>query len=260
MPTVSAVGTLPPATLGGLRPRVDAFDARLLTFRARAADQAHAASTPDTAWPGTRAPAKLIPRTQWPLGFDAIFLLFRRLNDDAPPGPPGRALLERLPGPHLTGSSPALSLDAHHDSRQLTQLQDGLAPTPAGPTPKGQRSSISHTAPLSRVTYMDPPSAFVTHHRVIAVVPLQNTGEPAPLLGDRVMHPSAHLGLDRFEPGVHLLLARDPLKLEPSVPVLRAQVREAQELERLRLAVAAALPGRVDLEGSLQALPRSPAP
>src|ERR1039458_773544 len=64
MPPVSAVGTLPLATLGDLRSRDDAFDARLLTFRARAADQAHAASTPDTTWPITRAPARLIPRTQ----------------------------------------------------------------------------------------------------------------------------------------------------------------------------------------------------
>ena len=46
---------------------------------------------------------------------------------------------------------------------------------------------------------------------------------------------AAHLGLDRFELGAHLLLARDPLELEPSAPVLRADVREAQELERLRL-------------------------
>ena len=35
---------------------------------------------------------------------------------------PGRALLERLPGPHLTRSSRAVSPDAHHDSLQLTQL------------------------------------------------------------------------------------------------------------------------------------------
>src|SRR5450755_2540686 len=76
---------------------------------------------------------------------------------------PAERFWKRLPGPHLTGSSPAFSLDAHHDSRQLTQLQGGLTPTPAGPTPEGQRSSISRTAPLSRVTYMDTPSAFVTH-------------------------------------------------------------------------------------------------
>ena len=35
---------------------------------------------------------------------------------------PNRALLERLPGPHLTRSSRAVSPDAHHDSLQLTQL------------------------------------------------------------------------------------------------------------------------------------------
>jgi hypothetical protein len=42
--------------------------------------------------------------------FDVIFLGFRRLNSDAPPGHPSRALLERLPGPHLTQSSHAFSL------------------------------------------------------------------------------------------------------------------------------------------------------
>ena len=89
---------------------------------------------------------------------------FRRLNDDAPPSLPGRAILERLPGPHLTGSSPAFSLDAHHDSLQLTQLQGGLTPTPTGPTPEGHRSSISRTVPpVYRAFYTAPPSAFVTH-------------------------------------------------------------------------------------------------
>jgi len=45
------LGTLPLATIRGHRPPVDGVDARLLTFRARAADQAHAASTPGAAWP-----------------------------------------------------------------------------------------------------------------------------------------------------------------------------------------------------------------
>jgi len=51
------------------------------------------------------------------------------------------------------------------------------------------------------------------------------------LFGDRVMHPTPHLGLDRVQLGAHLLLARDPLQLEPSTPVLPADVREAQEVE-----------------------------
>jgi hypothetical protein len=51
------------------------------------------------------------------------------------------------------------------------------------------------------------------------------------------------LGLDRGQLCPHLLLARDPLELEPPVPRLRAHVRETEKLERLRLPVAA--PGSV---------------
>src|SRR6266540_5889 len=40
------------------------IDARLLTFRARAADQAHAAFTPGTAWPVIGTPARPITREQ----------------------------------------------------------------------------------------------------------------------------------------------------------------------------------------------------
>ena len=72
---------------------------------------------------------------------------FRRLNERHPPGTTDRALLERLPDPHLTRSSPAFSLYAHHDGLQPTQHQGGLAPAPARPTPEGQQSSISRTAP-----------------------------------------------------------------------------------------------------------------
>src|ERR671937_2987133 len=49
------------------------------------------------------------------------------------------------------------------------------------------------------------------------------------------MHPPPHLGLDREQLGLHPLLARDPLELEPPVPALRADVREAKEVERFRL-------------------------
>lgn len=49
MPPVSAVGTLPLATREtDPQARTATFDARLLTFRARAADQAHATYTPGT--------------------------------------------------------------------------------------------------------------------------------------------------------------------------------------------------------------------
>src|SRR5208283_4637821 len=53
MPPVSAVGTLPlAARRTDPQARTAVSSARLLTFRARAADQAHAASTPGTTWPG----------------------------------------------------------------------------------------------------------------------------------------------------------------------------------------------------------------
>ena len=55
-------------------------------------------------------------------GFDAISMSFDASTAHARPGiSPSRTLLERLPGPHLTRSSRAFSLDAHHDSLQLTQ-------------------------------------------------------------------------------------------------------------------------------------------
>ena len=139
------------------------FDARLLTFRARAADQAHAASTPDTAWPVNEYPPGSSRRACYDLRFRCRLQIFDASTAHAQPETGGR-FLERLPGPHLTGSSPAFSLNAHHDSLQLTQLQGGLTPTPAGPTPEGQQASISRTAPpMSGSSYTTPPSAFVTH-------------------------------------------------------------------------------------------------
>jgi len=83
---------------------------------------------------------------------------FRRLNDDAPPGLPSRAILERLPGPHLTGSSPAFSLDAHHDSLRLTQLQGGLTPTPTGPTPEDRGRDRRYQRPPAQI-----PACASTH-------------------------------------------------------------------------------------------------
>ena len=90
------LGTLPLATCGACDPG-RRIDARLLTFRARAADQDHAASTPDTTWPATRAAAKLIPGTNPLLGFDVISTGFDASNDDARP--------EQQPRPDDSGTS-----------------------------------------------------------------------------------------------------------------------------------------------------------
>jgi len=119
-----------------------------LPGHARAADQDHAASTPGTAWPGTRDPARLVSEDEAGPPILMPSKPFRRLNNARPTQNKGRTLLERLPDPHLTGSSPAFSPNAHHDGLQPTQHRGGLTPTPAGPTPEGQQASISRTAPL----------------------------------------------------------------------------------------------------------------
>ena len=133
MPPVSAVGTLPLATLGGLRPRVDAFDARLLTFRARAADQAHAAFTPGTAWPVIGTPARLITREQPDpsLSMPPRFVLTTPQQRTPVPSNPGRRFLERLPGPHLTRSSAPSPCRSPRRS-SANAAQGGLAPSPEG--------------------------------------------------------------------------------------------------------------------------------
>jgi len=94
------LGTLPLATCGACDPG-RRIDARLLTFRARAADQARAASTPGTAWPihghppGSSRGKKKAPRFRCHLWLSTPQQ--RTPGQDSP----GRALLERLPGPHL---------------------------------------------------------------------------------------------------------------------------------------------------------------
>src|SRR4029078_5809781 len=67
---------------------------RLPTFPARAADQTHAASVPDTAWPVIGAPTR--PCSRSPLhdyDFDATLTLTTRQQ---------RFGVTHLPGPHLT--------------------------------------------------------------------------------------------------------------------------------------------------------------
>jgi len=148
MPPVSAVGTLPlAARRTDPQARTATSSARLLTFRARAADQAHAASTPGTTWPGTRAPARLIskekqgPSISMPSNLITTPQQRHPTRLQAPSDD-----LERLPGPHLTGSSPAFSPIAHHDGLQPTQHQGGLTPAPAGPTAGGPTSlHLSHS-------------------------------------------------------------------------------------------------------------------
>jgi hypothetical protein len=76
VPSVLCLDTLPLATFRACDPG-RRIDTRLLTFRARAADQAHAAFTPDTTWPVIGTPARLIAGEQPdpPLSMPPTFML-----------------------------------------------------------------------------------------------------------------------------------------------------------------------------------------
>ena len=99
-----------------------------------------------------------------PPGFGTVYL-FRRFNNDVRPNLPGRTLLARLPGPHLTRSRRAFSLSL--TTTVFSQRSTGwFGAYPRRPTPEGQQSSISRTAPpIEGIFYTTPPSAFVTHYR-----------------------------------------------------------------------------------------------
>ena len=138
-----SLGTLPLATQGPAIP----IALSTLAF-SRSAREPQIRLTPPIrrAPPGQeRAPARLIPRGKLNPRFRCHLSL--STPQRRRPAHSGPSALERLPDPHLTRSSPAFPLIAHHDGLQPTQHQGGLAPAPAGPTLEGQQSSISRTAP-----------------------------------------------------------------------------------------------------------------
>ena len=127
------------------------IDTRLLTFRARAADQAHAASTPGTTWPAHGQPPGSSRERDKDPRFRCRPYYLRRFNSDARPDHPDRTLLVRLPDPHLTRSSRAFSLTL--TTTVFSQRSTGwFDACPRRPTPEGQQSSISRTAPLPKVS------------------------------------------------------------------------------------------------------------
>ncbi len=110
---------------------------------------AHAASAPGTAWPilgsppGSSRERDKDPRFRCRLRFTAL----QQRRPDRPT--PGRAILERLPGPHLTRSRRAspLTLTTTVFSQRSSGWFDAC---PRRPTPEGQQSPISRTAPLQK--------------------------------------------------------------------------------------------------------------
>src|SRR5215211_257817 len=82
----------------------------------------------------------------------------------------------------------------------------------------------------------------VAGHRVVGEVTAHHACQPLPLVGDGSMPASLELVLDLSELGPHPLGGCDALEHEPPGLGLRADVREAQEVERFRLPDAPCLP------------------
>src|SRR5213078_4848803 len=122
---------------------------RLLTFRARAADQDHVVSAPGTAWPIHGHPPDSVPGDEKTLPVlmpsQGVSTLSQRTPHFAP-----RSVghfLERLPDPHLT---PHVRLfPARFPRRSSTNAVPGwFDVSPRRATSEGQQSPISRTAPL----------------------------------------------------------------------------------------------------------------
>ncbi len=77
-------------------------------------------------------------------------------------------------------------------------------------------------------------------HRVVVQPPVEHTTQPAGRLRLGAVSPAAQNLRNALQGPRHSLRRRLASQLEPTVPVLRAIVRETQEIERLRLALTPA--------------------
>src|SRR5215475_3692257 len=80
-----------------------------------------------------------------------------------------------------------------------------------------------------------PDGPDVAGHRVVGHVAAYHAAQPPPLLRDGLVPALLELVFDLFQLCPHPLRDRDPLDLETSRSRLRADVREAEEIERLWL-------------------------
>ena len=131
-------------------------------FRARAADQAHAASAPDTAWPVHRVTARLIPGAGQgpPVSMPLDLTALQRRRSAKPSARPGASGASSWSPPDAIFRAFPLSLTTTVFSQRSTGWFDAC---PRRPTPEGQPSSISRTAPLQKDLLHGPPSTFMTH-------------------------------------------------------------------------------------------------
>jgi len=82
----------------------------------------------------------------------------------------------------------------------------------------------------------------VDRHGVVVEVALDDRPEPLAGLRYRFMHPSAELLLDFQQLGSHSFADRFALHSVTPVPVLPADMRESQKIERLRLPFSSLVP------------------
>src|SRR3970040_861680 len=139
---------------------------------------------------------------------------------------------------------------------RVTNARRGQPPLdkPAHPLP-GDVPCV--TAPRQRAVpepaHPEPEQGYgraVHGHPVIPGVPTDNLTQPCPHLRDRVVQPPPQLGFPLLQLRLPPLPDRLPHHREPSVPLLPADVREAEEVERLRLPLAGPPPtlGRIRAE------------
>jgi hypothetical protein len=138
-------------------------------FRARAADQAHAASAPDTTWPVHRVTARLIPGAGQgpPVSMPLDLTALQRRRSARLLARPGASGASSWSPPDAIFRAFPLSLTTTVFSQRSTGWFDAC---PRRPTPEGQPSSISRTAPLQKDLLHGPPSTFMTHHPLIPSV------------------------------------------------------------------------------------------
>ena len=88
-------------------------------------------------------------------------------------------------------------------------------------------------------------------HPVVPQMPLHDRAQPPAHCRDRCVQAPPKLGFDLAQLGLQPLPDRLPHHREPSIPLLPANVREAEEVERLRLPLSGAPPvlGRIRAEG-----------
>src|SRR5260370_41440180 len=114
-------------------------------------------------------------------------------------------------------------------------ISDLLDPLPRDPTVL--TASRQRAAPeVDHVMAEGSDRCRVGRHGVIGEIASDNLRQPAPLLGDRLVHPGSHLLLDLLELAPHAGTPGFPLEEELALTVASADVGEAQEIEGLRFA------------------------